>query len=299
MADLVTQQFLDFVLSLPPSSNSQLSDIVSVVQDGVLNIQSLQQILSLFAANLPVMTYRTMVGFNTNFDTVNTISVSPGQAWLPDTSVDYRNGYYVNTGNGSFSYDQTINGANGLDVGIPAIDTWYQLYVIADSFGVNNTAVIGSIQTSLNMVTLPIGYDRIRWIGQYRTDGLAEIIRFQTSGLYNVKNYIWGKNLVILNPGISTIPAMIDISSVWNQNAPYPYGNQFYTYSFTPNNPGDLFHLSGTETNPVTPQLLVSGEVSAVSVTGQGTITNTIGNPFYYVTDGSLILSFIGFEFSI
>jgi hypothetical protein len=66
---------------------------------------------------------------------------------------------------------------NGLDAGVEAADTWYAIWVIADSTGV---APAGSLlSASFTAPTLPAGYNKKRRIGAVRNTGTAFARFFQ------------------------------------------------------------------------------------------------------------------------
>lgn len=66
--------------------------------------------------------------------------------------------------------DLAAAGVNGLDTGAVAINTWYSLFIIGDSRGINPTATLWSLNnTSGTPAVLPAGYDRFRRIGAART----------------------------------------------------------------------------------------------------------------------------------
>lgn len=65
--------------------------------------------------------------------------------------------------------DITVIGVNGLDVGPEVANSWYFIFVIGDTTGVNPTA--GLLSASQNVPTLPAGYDIYRRIGTVRNQG--------------------------------------------------------------------------------------------------------------------------------
>lgn len=69
--------------------------------------------------------------------------------------------------------DFTVNGANGLDTGALANDTWYRIWIIAKADG--TVAGFGSTGAS---PTLPSGYVYKRLVGWVKTNGSAHFIPF-------------------------------------------------------------------------------------------------------------------------
>jgi hypothetical protein len=93
----------------------------------------------------------------------------------------------------SSSVNLTVNcagvGANGLDAGALANNTWYYFYVIYDSIG-GTTA--GLVSTSATAPTLPGTYDYKKLVGVMRTDGSAHFLLFIQYG--NTVNYYLERN---------------------------------------------------------------------------------------------------------
>jgi len=106
------------------------------------------------------------------------------------STVTIPSGYSIMDSTGTtlltFSADQAVvlsaSGANGLDTGAEASNTWYYLYAISDGtnirglWSVTNEAVSGS-------VTLPSGYTlKAQTPYAYRNDGSSNLIRGRWSG---------------------------------------------------------------------------------------------------------------------
>lgn len=73
----------------------------------------------------------------------------------------------------SVTLDMTVNGANGLDTGTRAINTWYTLYLIGNG---TTVAVLASLSTSAP--TLPSGYIFGAFIGALRINASSNIVHF-------------------------------------------------------------------------------------------------------------------------
>jgi hypothetical protein len=72
-------------------------------------------------------------------------------------------------------------GVNGLDTGVEANNTWYFLFAIGDTNGVNPTACIISASQNSPAV-FPAGYDVARRIGSVRNDAASNFRDFFCSG---------------------------------------------------------------------------------------------------------------------
>lgn len=112
---------------------------------------------------------------------------------------DSTNRYDIAT-NATITIDITVNGANGLDVGAKALNTWYALHVI-DGPGV---AVAGLFSLSPSAPTLPAGYTVFRRIGWARTSGSNNLRSGLNIGNGNQREYWYNNsqlNLAVLVNG--------------------------------------------------------------------------------------------------
>lgn len=106
---------------------------------------------------------------------------------------------------GALTVDITISGAGGLDTGTEANDTWYAVYVLADSNGTNNP--VGLMSTSASAPTLPAGYNLKRRLGWVRNNSSGNFLNFLQTGSQNEKLYTYQENIVqriIISGGTST-----------------------------------------------------------------------------------------------
>ena len=120
-------------------------------------------------------------GFTPSFSTASKILISGGSA---RNSTDTNNIISA----GSVSADLTVSGANGLDTGVEAIDTWYAAFVIVDTTGAN--LPVGLFSTSATAPTLPSGYDIVRRIGWARNNAASDIRKFFTFGGDRRRRYV-------------------------------------------------------------------------------------------------------------
>ena len=79
------------------------------------------------------------------------------------------------------------SGANGLDTGAEATNTWYAVHIIADSTAVNSP--VGLFSLSATAPSLPAGYDKFRRIGWVRNNSLSDIISFWCNGNNTQRHY--------------------------------------------------------------------------------------------------------------
>ncbi len=87
---------------------------------------------------------------------------------------------------GTITNDATILGANGLDAGSLAANTWYYFYLIS------NGTIVTLSSTSATSPTLPAGYTKVAYIGSRLTDGTSHFYRINQFG--NRCRYVVGSN---------------------------------------------------------------------------------------------------------
>jgi hypothetical protein len=104
-------------------------------------------------------------------------------AMSPNTKIDVAAGVCADSTNVQMlsvpaaTIDCGTVGANGLDVGSFANNTWYHAFAIAKPDGTG--ALLASLSTT---PTLPSGYTLKRRIGSFKTDGSAHIVPFSQNG---------------------------------------------------------------------------------------------------------------------
>jgi len=103
----------------------------------------------------------------------------------------------------TLSVDIDTNGANGLDTGSPADNTWYYVYVIS-----NYTTVAGLLSTSASAPTMPSGYVKKKAVSKLRRG---------TGAFYFVRQYNdyvkYANRLNVLTNGSATSRTQISLSN--------------------------------------------------------------------------------------
>ncbi len=94
----------------------------------------------------------------------------------------------VTAGTGAVTINTAITGAGGLDTGVMANSTFYAVYAIGDSFGVEPGSAL--ISASLSAPTLPSGYDMYFRIGYIKSSGAAAILAFRQDGC-GLDRWMW------------------------------------------------------------------------------------------------------------
>jgi len=122
-------------------------------------------------ADLPVVVPRSyLVGMTLSRSTATSLGVAGG------VCRDSTNVATITLPSGTI--DCTTTGANGLDTGALANNTWYHAFAIAKTDG----TVSRLASTSPTSPTMPSGYTLLRRLGSFRTDGSAQILAFSQLG---------------------------------------------------------------------------------------------------------------------
>ncbi len=115
----------------------------------------------------------------------------------------------------TISIDTTASGANGLDTGAMANDTWYAVHIIADSTLVNDEEAL--ISLSDTAPTLPGTHDIFRRIGWVKTELAAtDMHAFWQRGIDRKKEINWELDksvTILLSEAQASIKTTIDFSS--------------------------------------------------------------------------------------
>lgn len=113
---------------------------------------------------------------------------------------------------GTLTPNITTSGANGLDTGVEAADTWYHIFVMADTAGV--AAVASLLSLSSTAPTLPSPYDVLRLVGAVRNDGSSDFYDSYTTSTGRDRLYLWREDattLEVLSDGAATTWADVDL----------------------------------------------------------------------------------------
>lgn len=145
-------------------------------------------------------------GLGVSFNTVATVDIAIGSARDKDNNGDIIVGSTLTANLGGA-------GANGLDTGSEAASTWYALYVIADSTGVNPIASLLSV--SFTAPTLPAGYDRQRRVGAVKNSSGSDLHKFIVRGTGRTRQVQWDNypDFEILTSGSATTDTTVSASA--------------------------------------------------------------------------------------
>lgn len=147
---------------------------------------------------LPQLPVAYLEGFQITDATTSSKSVSAGSCRSDDDTLDI-------VSSGTLTPSIASSGANGLDTGSEAADTWYSIWVIADSNGVNPVASLLSV--SETAPTFPAGYDKKRRVGWVRNNGSSNFYDYFSQHTGRDRLFLWGEEeftLEILTNGSAT-----------------------------------------------------------------------------------------------
>lgn len=118
----------------------------------------------------------------------------------------------VAAGTGTVTINTVAHGAAGLDIGAMANDTFYAVYAIGDSFGIEPGSAL--ISANLTAPLLPAGYDMSFRIGFIKSSGAAAILPFRQDGC-GLDRWMWYDAPIATNitAGSSATYAPVDCSA--------------------------------------------------------------------------------------
>lgn len=167
----------------------------------------------------------------------------------------------VAAGTGAVTINAATNGVAGLDIGALANNTFYAVYAIGDSYGVN--AGSACISANLTSPLMPAGYDMYFRIGYIKTSGAAAILPFRQDGV-SLDRWMWYDAPLATNitAGASATFAAVDATGALP--AATPTMVRWYC-TFTPTAAADsLVLVPGTSTATLG-YASASGSVAAVA----------------------------------
>lgn len=129
------------------------------------------------AAGLPV---GHIYGLETAYATASTITISAGSCRDSGNTTDIVLAAPV-------TVDVTTAGANGLDAGVEAISTWYQIFVI-DGAAVPTA---GLLKAGTGAPALPAGYTVYRQVGWVRNSAAGNFVNFRACGNGVCRSVTW------------------------------------------------------------------------------------------------------------
>lgn len=231
-------------------------------------------------------TLTVTAGRCSNSTNVNDISVG-----LPQNVAATQTGTEpVDAGTGTVTINTAVNGAAGLDNGSMANNTFYAVYAIGDSYGVQPGSAL--ISANLSTPQLPQGYDMFFRIGYIKSNGSAQILPFRQDGC-GLDRWMWYDAPIAtdITAGSSATYAAVDASAGLPSSTPTMV--RWYC-TFTPTAADDTLVLApGTSTSTLgyaSASGAVAGVVETVQLTCPTDSPNTDAID-YKVTGSAVAIS--------
>lgn len=187
--------------------------------------------------------------------------------------------------------DITASGVNGLDTGSEASDTWYAIFIIADSSGVNVPA--GLFSLSPTSPTMPSGYNAKRLIGWVRNNASSDFYDFSSSSTGRDRTIYYEEDESVLEVynSESTVFIDIDVSDLLPPTAQEVYLNC---------QPTDISFFKKKGSGASTPSQQVLGNNSVLpAYSSTFWLPTDTGQIFEYkqtsLTPGSTIIRVVGY----
>lgn len=157
--------------------------------------------------NLPVeqIPHLYISGMNVSVASNTVMAFAPGQCRDQNDNIDmeYDNPLYLNS---------AIVGAGGMDMGVLAASTNYNLWAIADSSNKRQPSGLISLQANVAPL-LPYGYDSLRLIGMVTTDGSTHFVTTHLLNAASYKGYYILPASGVLSGGNATSFTAVDLST--------------------------------------------------------------------------------------
>jgi hypothetical protein len=169
----------------------------------------------------------------------------------------------VDAGTGAVTINTAVNGAAGLDQGSMANNTFYAVYAIGDSFGIQPGSAL--ISANLTSPLLPSGYDMFFRIGYIKSSGAAAILPFRQDGS-GLDRWMWYDAAIAtgVTNGSSATYAAVDASAGLPSSTPTMVN---WLCVFTPTAAADKLVLVPGTSTATAGYASASGDVAGVAHT--------------------------------
>lgn len=146
-------------------------------------------------------------GFLLSYNSASTVDVLAGEAKDESDTVTILSA-------STLTADLTVSGANGLDTGAEAADTWYSVWVIAKADG----TVASLLSVSSTSPTMPATYIYKRRVGWIKNDVGAgtDILKFSMTGdkVRRVHYDTAASDVLVVTGGSDTVFTDVDMSAL-------------------------------------------------------------------------------------
>jgi hypothetical protein len=226
--------------------------------------------------------FKYINGFRLAWTSGTVITATAGQCRDSDNINDI-------TSSATLTLNAATVGANGLDQGALANNTFYAVYAIGDSYNKVDTALILSTNTSAPL--LPYQYNMYRRVGYVLTSGAAAILQFFQDGVSSDRWMWYDAPIQELNAGASAVYAAVDCAS----SVPAQATMIAFMATLTPTADNDKAFLQptgGTNANGI---VQLSGVVAAKIQVAQLIVPCNATPSVNYKVTGTLSLSTQGY----
>jgi hypothetical protein len=207
-------------------------------------------------------TFPYMYGAHITWVSATTLRVQPALCRNSTNLVDINLGNYFETGATNTTVDAETNGANGLDTGSLANNTWYALFIIGSSTNSATPSLL--LSASVSSPLLPDGFDCFRRIGWARTNGSAEILKFLQTGSGGKEYYQWDVPINVLSAGSSATFATVSLASAVPPQTTPVHINISYTPAAAANTAS--IRPSGSSAAAGSTPIVVKGTTNGVAI---------------------------------
>lgn len=207
--------------------------------------------------NVPVtpLPYLYISGMNIAVASSLIISIAPGAARDNNDILDivFNNAFYINA---------QVNGAGGLDIGSPAVNQKYVVYLIADSSNKLPPSALLTLYSNVSPL-VPLGYDSRRLLGFVQTNGSALFTQATVLNASSSKSYYLQPEISVASGVNSTTFATVNLSSaVPTTTAPFVIVK--LDILFTPAAAGDFASFRPTGSGATSNLPVVTGIAAGV-----------------------------------
>ncbi len=185
-----------------------------------------------------------LYGYPMLYSSVTTVFV--GTASIKSAARDLDNTFNI-ARTAAMTCDLTVAGAGGLALDkVEAINTWYFIYVIADSTGVNPVDTLAS-DVFLTVLTAAqvVGYDKVRWVGHVRNNAASDIKNFDQVCLGSCRKFLYDSDVANLRALTAATSTLVFTNLVLTGWVPPLVRRVILKCTYTPGVAGQQFYLKG------------------------------------------------------
>ena len=229
------------------------------------------------------------------------LGVTPGQT---RNSTDVND---IEIPDGAILNTALVGVINGVQAAISSYQAFWTLYAVGDSSKYNPSGVF-AVPASATSISLPFGYDMIRYIGDFFIDGSNSIVNFSVVGNGNYRTLWYADERGGVTNQHATTFTNLSLAGTLPPCRDNEPKTAIINVNFTPNSAGNTMYFSPLSASPSDTQCYFSSPVAGVVDKRQvqvpvGIATDNLNNCWidYKSTSMSDNITFaiIGYTFSI